>query len=337
MPTRPPEAASSAGSVLVVGGSGFFGRTVVEDLLARTGAAVVVGGRRRRVPFRHPRLSWAPFDLRRPGPLDGYSVVVCGAGPFQGMPTTLVEAAARAGVPYVDLADDRDFLARARAVRSPAPVLAGLSIVPGLTCLLAGRGGVGRLLRVRTLIAPGSRPPRGEATLASLLSGLDRWGARERVRFPAPVGWRAVYRAIEVGDHDLVPALFGGAAFEFKVGFDLDLFNRGLELLRFLRTRRLLPDPLRLRAPLGALVRALSPAGTDAGAVRVEAEGAEGTYAGTVVAPRQGHRLPGMLAAVAAARILEGRLETDRLDRWLPDAPEEFARRGLRFLELRRP
>ena len=132
--------------VLVVGGQGFFGRALVDDLLEQTEARIVVAGRRRRTPLRHPRLSWRTFDLTQPGPLEGHAAVVCCAGPYQGMPTTLVEAAARASVPYVDLADARDFIIRARKVLSSAPLMVGLSVVPGLTCLLDGfrKAGYGR-------------------------------------------------------------------------------------------------------------------------------------------------------------------------------------------------
>ncbi len=321
--------------VLVVGGQGFFGRTLVEDLLRHTRAEIVVAGRRQRGPLGDPRLSWTTFDLTQPRQLDGFAAVVCSAGPYQGMPTALVEAAAGARVPYVDMADDRDFIARARRVRSPALQMVGLSAVPGLTCLLAGRARVGRTLSVRTFIAPGSRPMRGRSTLASLLSGLERWGAREVVRFPPPVGRRAVYRTIEVGDLDLVPDLFEGASFEFKVGFDLQFLSRGLGWARVLFRRGFLPDSLLLPAVLGTLVRTLSVFGTEAGAVQVDVRGAEGRYTGAVVARERGHRIPIVLAAIAVGRILEGRLEETRLDRWLPDLEVELARRGIAFIESR--
>jgi len=321
---------------LVVGGQGFFGRCVVEDLLRHSDADLVVAGRRRRFESENPRITWRTFDLERPGSVAEYGVVVCCAGPYQGMSTALVEAAARAAVPYIDLADARDFIARARAIRSRAPILAGLSAVPGLTCLLAGRARVGRVRVIRTIIAPGSRPQRGDATLSSLLSGVEAWGHRERIRFPNPVGPRAVYRAIPVGDADLVPELFDGAAFEFKVGFDLDVFNRGLEAVSWLRRRRWIPDPRRALGTMGAAIRALSVAGTECGAVRVEVEGDGGRYVGTVLARERGHRIPAVLAAIAAARVLAGTLTETRLDRWLPELEAELANRGIQLIESRR-
>lgn len=141
--------------------------------------------------------------------------------------------------------------------------------------------------------------------------------------------------AVEVGDLEVLPQLFGDVTFEFKVGFDSEIFNRGMELLGWLRRRSLLPRPDRIRAPLMGLIRALSGLGTGAGAVQVEACGGEGRYVGTLVARERGHRIPVVLASIAVARILEGRLAETRLDRWLPDPGDELARRGVELVERR--
>lgn len=312
-------------TVLVVGGGGFFGRALVADLLEHSRAAIVVAHRRAKPTDRHPRLCRKPFDLTRPNGLEKYAAVVCCAGPFQGMPTTLVEAAAQAGVPYLDLADDRDFIARARKVRSTAIQMIGLSAVPGLTCLLAGRANVGHLRSIRTLIAPGSLPVRGGATLASMISGAHRWGARESVRFPGPVGRRFVQRTIQVGDLDVVPELFEGASFEFKVGFDLDLLNWGVHAVRLL--------PWVPAKAWMAVVRVLSVLGTSAGAVQVQVMGSHGTYVGSVTAGDRGYRIPIVLAGAAVSRILEGRLADSNLRTWLPDLGAELAKRRIRLEE----
>ena len=325
------------GPALVVGGQGFFGRAVVDDLIEFSPVQVVVAGRRQRVALRHPRLSWKTMDLERPGSVAGFGVVVCAAGPFQGMSTALVEAAAREGVPYVDLSDDRDFIARARRIRSRAPVMTGLSVVPGLICLLAGRAAVGRVRSIRAIIAPGCRPQRGDATLSALLSGIEDWSGREIVQFPRPVGPRTVYRTQPFGDPALMSELFDGSSFEFKVGSDVDLMNRGLEAVSWLKRKRVIRDPRMIRSVLGAIVRTLSILGTDRGAARAEVTGDRGRYVGSVVARDRGHRIPSVLAAIAAARLLEGRLVESRLDRWLPDLDVELARRKLELIETRTP
>jgi len=325
------------GRALVVGGQGFFGRAVVEDLVQYSRAEVVVAGRHQRYALRHPRLSWKTLDLERPGSVRDYGVVVCAAGPYEGMSTALVEAAARDGVAYVDLSESKDFAARARRIPSRAPVMSGLSVVPGLVGLLAGRAAVGRVRSIRALIAPGSRPQRGNATLSAFLSGLHPWNEREVVRFPRPVGRRSVYRTHPFGDPDLLAELFDGCSFEFKVGSDVDLMNRGIEIVSWLKRKFAIADPLEIRSVLGAIMRSLSVLGSDRGAARVEVTGEGGRYVGTVSARERGHRIPSVLAAIAAARILEGRLTESRLDRWLPDLGDELARRKLELVETRTP
>ena len=64
-------------------------------------------------------------------------MVIVAAGPFQGMPLTVLRACIAERVPYVDVADDRDFVRRAYAlVETHAPphgmlALIGCSVVPG--------------------------------------------------------------------------------------------------------------------------------------------------------------------------------------------------------------
>ena len=68
-------------------------------------------------------------------------VAVCAAGPYQGMPLTLLESCVAHGVPYIDLADDRgfflaarDWVARQDAAQVPALCI-GWSAVPALWLL----------------------------------------------------------------------------------------------------------------------------------------------------------------------------------------------------------
>jgi hypothetical protein len=273
---------------LVVGGQGFFGRPLVEDLIQYSQAEVVVAGRHQRHVLRHPRLTWRRLDLEHPGPVGEFGVVVCAAGPYEGLSTALVEAAARDGVGYVDLSENQDFSVRARRLRSRAPVMTGLSVVPGLICLLAGRAAVGKVRSIRAIIAPGSRPQRGDATLAAFLSGIHEWSEREVIRFPEPVGRRAFYRTHSFGDPDLVAELFDGCSFEFKVGSDVDLMNRGLEAVSWLKRKLAISYTCKARSALGAMMRSFSVLGSDRGAVRVEVTGEGGRYIGMVVASERG-------------------------------------------------
>src|SRR5438093_11131643 len=101
--------------VLVVGGAGYFGSLLVDDLLRQDNCELVVAGRR---PFHSDRFEtveadlWNSTSLERA--LDGVTIAICAAGPYQSLPLTLVELCLKRGVHYVDLADDRGFVRQVR-------------------------------------------------------------------------------------------------------------------------------------------------------------------------------------------------------------------------------
>src|SRR5262249_44723564 len=143
---RAPELKMAGARVLVLGGHGHFGRLVVADLLALDAELVVAG---RRSPRANPwpgRVRLAIVDQDEPASvraaLAGCAVAVHCAGPYQGLHCGVLAACIERGVPYVDLADARDFHARAAALRAAAeerrvPVLCGMSFLPRLAALLA--------------------------------------------------------------------------------------------------------------------------------------------------------------------------------------------------------
>lgn len=110
--------------VVVYGGSGFFGRLVVRELLEHTRAAVVVASRDPKFIDFGPYASRVKFyfsDVRNEASvremLEGARVLICCAGPYQEMPVSLLQACIDKKVHYVDVADDRDFVERAYALK----------------------------------------------------------------------------------------------------------------------------------------------------------------------------------------------------------------------------
>lgn len=357
--------------VLVAGASGYFGSLLVEDLLRHTDADVRVGTRRRdemetlarRFEGTHRRRLTPCFcDLARPDSVEDalrdIDLAVCAAGPYQGLPLTLLEACVRLGVPYVDLADDRGFFARATdsvsrhgATRLPALCI-GWSAVPALSGLLA-RIAVEGMDRVDALyihIAPGNRFPRNKGTVASLLAALGQpcrpwrdgewrevpgWSDPRSFRFPLPVGPRRGY-LVDVPDHEIFPALFHARRVEFRVGAELPVLNSSASALAWLsRTFALRWDPW--AGVLAPAMGVLGFLGHDWGAVGVEASGirvgAEIRRQVCVVAANSGQRIPVMPAAVMAARLLAGAVSERGLvpvDRWLSrsDLDAECGTRG---------
>jgi NAD(P)-dependent dehydrogenase (short-subunit alcohol dehydrogenase family) len=325
---------ATAPTVVVIGGHGYFGKLVVDDLLSATGARVVVAGRtpRHRDGWDRSRVELATLDqhnetaLRRL--LATAQCTIHAAGPYQELEPTVLRACLAARVPYIDLADDREFVRRAErevAARKDAPPVAlGMSFVPGLCAALVAiaRREMPAPLRVRCVARPGTRGSRGLATLQSLLSHAGRrfelprggrevnvfgWSEPRRIEFPPPAGPHAAYLAIPVADFDLFPRWFGCRDVEFRAASDQPWLDRALWLgaaLQRCLPARVLPS---LARPMASLVKLAGAFGTDAGSGLVEVEDSTRVVRVGVVAPSAGERLPALPASIAAAELLRGR------------------------------
>ncbi len=364
---RPPSS-----RFLVVGARGYFGSLLVEDLLRHTDADVWAAGRgrggmakllRRVGPGLSARLTPCVCDLAQPASVEALvpqvRAVLCAAGPYQGLPLTLLESCVRHGVPYLDLADDRGFFVKARdwvarqdQARLPA-VCVGWSAVPALSGLLAlmAAEGMERVDALFVQIAPGNRSPRNQGTVASLLASLGKpcrlwrdgewrevpgWSEPRTFPFPLPVGPRRGY-LVDVPDHEIFPALFHARRVEFRVGAELSILNHGASALAWL-SRRLAIQWAPFARWLAPAMAGLGFLGHDWGAVGVEASGVVAGRSirrqACVVAGSSGQRIPVLPAAVMAARLLSGELRETGLvpvDRWLSRAElaAECAKRGL--------
>ncbi|MFS8204118.1 saccharopine dehydrogenase family protein [Streptomyces sp. CWNU-52B] len=225
-------------SVTVYGAYGHTGRFVVAELLARGFVPVLSGrdaGKLRASAAAGTGLDVRPASVDDPAALDralaGAAAVINCAGPFATTAAPVIEAALRAGVPYVDVAAEIEanldtaahFTDRARA--------AGIAVVPAM----AFYGGLGDLL---VTAAMGDWTAADEAHVAY---GLDSWhptpgtlaagrasqsrrdGHRVRYRkgrleyhrdepttldwpFPDPLGTRAVVGEFTMADVVTVPS-----------------------------------------------------------------------------------------------------------------------------------
>lgn len=356
---------------MLVGGSGYFGRALAAELLRDTDRGLILAGRSRDKLERvrrdlgsGARLETRVVDLLAPDTiapaLSNVAVAVCAAGPFQRLPTTLAELCLERGVHYLDLADDRDFVARVRAAAARAPlgpaVCSGWSAVPALSGLLAriATEGMERVDSIAVQIAPGNRAPRQAGTVASLLSSVGRpfvvrsqgewrrvtgWSEPKAFHFPPPIGSRTGY-LVDVPDHDLFPAIFDAGRVEFRAGAELALLNRGVSILAWLSRRGKVHDWTRWTPLFRAAMAVLGWLGHDWGAVGVEAVGTCGATSLArrvcVLAQRHGHLIPVMPAAIMAVELLAGRVNGGLVpvDRWLdrPRLESECRRRGYRVV-----
>ncbi|WP_371786487.1 saccharopine dehydrogenase family protein [Streptosporangium subroseum] len=183
--------------VAVFGAYGHTGRFVVAELRERGFVPILSGrdaGKLRALAASHPGLEARPASVDDPLSLDralaGAAAVINCAGPFATTAAPVIEAALRAGIPYVDVAAEIEanvdtfahFTDRARA--------AGVVIVPAM----AFYGGLGDLL---TTAAMGDWTSADEAHIAY---GLSSWQPTDGTRAAGAVsrqrrgGARVVYR-----------------------------------------------------------------------------------------------------------------------------------------------
>ncbi|MGA8498783.1 MAG: saccharopine dehydrogenase NADP-binding domain-containing protein [Xanthobacteraceae bacterium] len=135
-------------SALILGGYGNFGKRIA-GLLTRKGVAVVIAGRdaakaEAAAKTLPPHLAEhaafdAKSDLARHLALLKPSVVINTCGPFQNSDYGIAETCIASAVPYIDLADGRDFVTGittldAAAKKQNVAVISGASTVPALTC-----------------------------------------------------------------------------------------------------------------------------------------------------------------------------------------------------------
>ncbi|MFB7180031.1 saccharopine dehydrogenase NADP-binding domain-containing protein [Streptomyces sp. NPDC056257] len=229
---------SATAAVVVFGATGHTGRFVVAEL-RRRGFATVVSGRD-AARLEALAAEWGDVEVRPAtvddaGSLDralaGAAAVVNCAGPFAVTAGPVVEAALRAGIPYVDVAAEIEANASMFADRAEAARAANTPVVPAM----AFYGGLGDLLVTAAM---------GEWTAADAVHvayGLNGWhptpGTRvagrvsherragRRVRFaegalryhddkpweqdwvfPEPVGRRAVIAEFTMADVVTVPS-----------------------------------------------------------------------------------------------------------------------------------
>jgi NAD(P)-dependent dehydrogenase (short-subunit alcohol dehydrogenase family) len=226
----------SGRNVAVFGAYGHTGRFVVAELRERGHVPLLLGrDQDKLLALARPGLEARQASVDDPASLDraltGAAAVINCAGPFATTAAPLVEAALRAGIPYVDVAAEieanRDtfthFAERARA--------AGILVVPAMAFF----GGLGDLLVTTAMgdwtaadeahIAYGlsSWHPTAGTLAAGTVSGQRRGGRRVRYTggrleyhddalptlewpFPAPLGPQSVIGEFTMADVVTVPS-----------------------------------------------------------------------------------------------------------------------------------
>ncbi len=322
-------------TVLVIGATGVFGSRLVERAAREPGIRLILAGRTRST-LETLAARVAPDDAIRvldrdsitAADLAGADLVIDAAGPFQASHAHVIYAAIAARVPYIDLADGRDFVAAigrhdAAARAAGIAVIAGASSIPALShaavdALITGWRAIDTLI---VGIFPGNRAPRGLAVVQAILSWAGRpvrtwrggawrdlpgWGLTHRWRLAD--GTRRWASVCDTPDQDLLVARYAPRrSAEFYAGMELGLLHLGLALLTLPVRARLIAT---LRPAAGLLLwlaRRFLPWGSDRGYMEVRAagEGADGRpVQSTWTLAATGNRGPyvPVLAALALVR-----------------------------------
>ncbi|MDQ0934757.1 saccharopine dehydrogenase NADP-binding domain-containing protein [Streptomyces turgidiscabies] len=229
---------ASAQAVVVFGAYGHTGRFVVAELLEK-GYVPILSGRDpeqlRELAASRPGLDVRPASVDDPGSLDrafaGAAAVINCAGPFAATAAPVIEAALRAGVPYVDVAAEieanldtfTDFAERARAAN--ALVIPAMAFFGGLSDLLvsAAMGDWTSADEVHIAYGLSSWHPTAGTRTAGTVSRDRRNGRRVRYSggrveyhddalptlkwsFPEPMGTREVIGEFSMADIVTVPS-----------------------------------------------------------------------------------------------------------------------------------
>ncbi len=251
----------------MLGASGQFGRRLCGRLIRLDGLQLLLGGRDRT------KLAAANADLlaSRPGaatelvPCDvktsnladmlharRVNLVIHLAGPFQGQDYRVAEACLDAAVPYIDMADGREFVAKFASLEGAArergiPLITGASTVPALSSAVAdAAAGRLELQAIDYGICAGLKTGLGAATLLAVLSYCGRpyevlqngaattvygFGHPRAHDFPSPVRRRFIVDC-DIPDHDLFPARYPALRhMRFGSGLDVPGLARVLSLM----------------------------------------------------------------------------------------------------------
>lgn len=230
----------------------------------------------------------------------GVGLVVHTAGPFQSQAYSVAQAAAEAGAHYIDLADGRrfvcDFPAALQAPFAAAgrTAIAGASTVPALSSAAIDHlcAGWQHIDRIDICIAPAQRAPRGQATLAAVLSycGLPidvwddgRWQPQRGWAHPAPVQFHRLRPRLgavcDIPDLEIFPAHYKARdRVTFRAALEVGLAQRTFAAIAALRHWGLLPHPEKLAWLMHHTGGVLDGMGTPLGgmAVRVAGTDAQG-------------------------------------------------------------
>lgn len=342
------------GRILVVGGYGGFGARLSRRLCA-SGHRLLIAGRDggkaaafcASLPGAEPvvadRTNGIGMALARHRP----DLVIDAAGPFQASGYTVPEACIAMRIPYLDLADGRDFVSGIAALdkaarRAGVPVIAGASSVPALSGAVARHlaEGLDRVDSLEMAISASNRASAGASVAAAILSYVGQpvrvwrgkrwtivhgWQEMRRESFELAGGGGLPGRLVaiaDVPDHAIAPErLPGRPSVTFRAGTELGFQMRALWLASWPVRWRWIPALSRASRWLVPLYRMTLGFGGDRSAMHVTMRGLAGgrpvARRWTLVASQgDGPEIPTLAAELLAGDMLAGRVAPGARDAW---------------------
>ncbi|MCG8492439.1 MAG: saccharopine dehydrogenase NADP-binding domain-containing protein [Sneathiellales bacterium] len=242
--------------VLVLGGYGNFGKRIVAALISSEIPTIIAGRSSEKacdfaVGLKSDHVSVAVFDAfadlgKQLEDLQP-SVVINTCGPFQNNDYSILETCLKHSVPYIDLADGREFVNgvvryHEDAVRANTCLISGASTVPALSSAVIEhfKEDFSEFSKIRFGISPGQKAERGLATTQGILSYTGRplkpsagsvqtrygWQDLQKVNFPT-LGARWMSNC-DIPDLDLLPRKYGFEEVRFSAGLELGIIHLGL-------------------------------------------------------------------------------------------------------------
>jgi hypothetical protein len=333
--------------ILVIGGYGGFGARLCRRLAAAGHNLIVAGRSLDKAARLATGLAEArPLVLDRAddfGPVltrERPELVIDAAGPFQGSDDRVPRACLAARIPYLDLADARDFVCGIGALDPEAraagvAILSGASTSPALTGAIVRKlaDGLDRVDRVDVALSAANRAAGGDSVVAAALSYAGRpvrlWRGR---RWTEATGWQEMKRVdfafadgrgglrgrrvalVDLAELELLPALLPGLpSVTFRAGTELGFQMRALWLLSWPVRWGWLGSLAGARRAIVALYRLSGRIGGKRSAMSVTLAGRRGEALverrWTVVAEQgEGLEIPTLAAELLAADILAGRI-----------------------------
>ncbi len=326
--------------ILILGGYGNFGKRISRSLAA-AGVPVIIAGRNEgkaslllnTLPGQGHGV--AIFDVDQDLKLHMAklkpSSVINTCGPFQSADYSIAKTCIEEAIPYIDLADARDFICgitelNQNAIDAGIPVISGASTVPGLSSAVLEEYGheFSQITSLKFGISPGQKAERGLATTQGILSYVGKPLRQFAGIDPNIFGWQNLYRQkypvigkrwmanCDIPDLDLLPKAYGIDRIQFSAGLELAPLHLGLWVMSWLVRLGVPIDLPKLSGPLLRISNWLNHFGTADGGMHILLEGYD--IAGQphhldwfIIAKNgDGPQIPTIPAIVLAKKIAKG-------------------------------